>query len=112
MSDHKLVCYTGVFSVVTERSSPGTLRDDNKNGCVALTNHKSESFCLYPVNRSFSLDPVYTTTQSRNSNREKIRIPPATYNFPLLVSEKVPAGRGVLPTMVQTRGLPRKGYLF
>ena len=28
----KLVCYTAVFSVVTQRSS---LRDDSKNGCVA-----------------------------------------------------------------------------
>ena len=34
----RLVCYTGVFSVVTQRSSPlwgGALRDDTKNGCVA-----------------------------------------------------------------------------
>ena len=42
----KLVCYTAVFSVVTQRSSPLTaaeshatllraLRDDTKNGCVA-----------------------------------------------------------------------------
>ena len=32
-----LVCYTAVFSVVTERSSPlgGALRDDTKNGWVA-----------------------------------------------------------------------------
>ena len=28
----KLVCYTAVFSVVTQRSS---LRDDSKNGCEA-----------------------------------------------------------------------------
>ena len=28
-----VVCYTAVFSVVTQRSSP--LRDDTKNGCVA-----------------------------------------------------------------------------
>ena len=28
-----IVCYTAVFSVVTQRSSP--LRDDTKNGCVA-----------------------------------------------------------------------------
>ena len=35
-----VVCYTVVFSVVTQRSSPlsywgGALRDDTKNGCVA-----------------------------------------------------------------------------
>ena len=33
-----LVCYTAVFSVVTQRSSPlrrGALRDDTKNGFVA-----------------------------------------------------------------------------
>ena len=36
-----LVCYTAVFSVVTQRSSlppslwGGALRDDTKNGCVA-----------------------------------------------------------------------------
>ena len=33
-----VVCYTAVFSVVTQRSSPlweGALRDDTKNGCVA-----------------------------------------------------------------------------
>ena len=31
-----LVCYTAVFSVVTQGSSwGGALRDDNKNGCVA-----------------------------------------------------------------------------
>ena len=32
-----LVCYTAVFSVVTQRSSQweGALRDDSKNGCVA-----------------------------------------------------------------------------
>ena len=30
-----VVCYTAVFSVVTQRSSPGALRDDAKNGCVA-----------------------------------------------------------------------------
>ena len=31
-----MVCYTAVFSVVTQRSSPlGALRDDTKNGCVA-----------------------------------------------------------------------------
>ena len=35
-----LVCYTAVFSVVTQRSSPGgggggELLDDTKNGCVA-----------------------------------------------------------------------------
>ena len=31
-----VVCYTAVFSVVTQRSSPrgGALRDDAKNGCV------------------------------------------------------------------------------
>ena len=28
-----IVCYTAVFSVVTQRSS--ALRDDTKNGCVA-----------------------------------------------------------------------------
>ena len=34
----ELVCYTAVFSVVTQRSSRlwgGVLRDDTKNGCVA-----------------------------------------------------------------------------
>ena len=33
----QLVCYTAVFRVVTQRSSPlgGALRDDTKNGCVA-----------------------------------------------------------------------------
>ena len=31
-----LVCYTAVFRVVTQRSSPlEALRDDTKNGCVA-----------------------------------------------------------------------------
>ena len=33
-----IVCYTAVFSVVTQRSSPlvgGALRDDTKNCCVA-----------------------------------------------------------------------------
>ena len=33
-----VVCYTAVFRVVTQRSSPlegGALRDDTKNGCVA-----------------------------------------------------------------------------
>ena len=43
MTAGKLVCYTAVFSVVTQRSSPppnsrwwgGALRDDSKNGCVA-----------------------------------------------------------------------------
>ena len=33
-----LVCYTAVFRVVTQRSSPlwgGALCDDTKNGCVA-----------------------------------------------------------------------------
>ena len=30
-----LVCYTAVFSVVTQRSHGGALRDDTKNGCVA-----------------------------------------------------------------------------
>ena len=30
-----VVCYTAVFSVVTQRSSQGALRDDTKNGCVA-----------------------------------------------------------------------------
>ena len=30
-----VVCYTAVFSVVTQRSSPlEALRDDTKNGCV------------------------------------------------------------------------------
>ena len=30
-----VVCYTAVFSVVTQRYSPlGALRDDTKNGCV------------------------------------------------------------------------------
>ena len=31
----ELVCYTAVFSVVTQRCSGGALRDDTKNGCVA-----------------------------------------------------------------------------
>ena len=31
----RLVCYTAVFSVITQRSSGGALRDDTKNGCVA-----------------------------------------------------------------------------
>ena len=39
----RLVCYTAIFSVVTQRSSPlvsgeelgGALRDDTENGCVA-----------------------------------------------------------------------------
>ena len=30
-----LVCYTAVFSVVTQRSRGGALRHDTKNGCVA-----------------------------------------------------------------------------
>ena len=31
-----VVCYTAIFSVVTQRSSwGGALRDDTKNGCVA-----------------------------------------------------------------------------
>ena len=30
-----LVCYTAVFSVVTQCSWGGALRDDTKNGCVA-----------------------------------------------------------------------------
>ena len=29
------VCYTSVFRVVRQHSSPGALRDDTKNGCVA-----------------------------------------------------------------------------
>ena len=32
---NNVVCYTAVFSVVTQLSSPGALRDDTKNGCVA-----------------------------------------------------------------------------
>ena len=31
----RLVCYTAVFSVVTQRSSPLNNSDDTKNGCVA-----------------------------------------------------------------------------
>ena len=42
-ASHVLVCYTAVFSVVTQRSSPGPLRDDSKNGCLAD----------YPRSRSF-----------------------------------------------------------
>ena len=34
ISWYQLVCYTAVFSVVTQPSSP-ELRDDTKNGCVA-----------------------------------------------------------------------------
>ena len=30
-----VICYTAVFSVVTQRSSPGALHDDTKYGCVA-----------------------------------------------------------------------------
>ena len=30
----EIVCYTAVFSLVTQRSSP-LVRDDTKNGCVA-----------------------------------------------------------------------------
>ena len=30
-----VVCYTAVFSVVTQRSWGGALREDTKNGCVA-----------------------------------------------------------------------------
>ena len=36
LASASLVCYTAVFSVVTQSSSPqGALRDDTKNGCVA-----------------------------------------------------------------------------
>ena len=34
----EIVCYTAVFSVVTQRSAPqawGALRDDTENDCVA-----------------------------------------------------------------------------
>ena len=34
----EIVCYTAVFSVVTQRSAPqawGALRDDTENGCAA-----------------------------------------------------------------------------
>ena len=34
IAEQPLVCYTAVFSVVTQRFS-GALRDDTKNGCVA-----------------------------------------------------------------------------
>ena len=34
-STFNVVCYTAVFRVVTQRSSPLTLRDDTKNGYVA-----------------------------------------------------------------------------
>ena len=36
-ANRSLVCYTAVFSVVTQRSPlwGGALRDDTKNGCVA-----------------------------------------------------------------------------
>ena len=35
LAGERLVCYTAVFSVVTQRCFPGALRDDTKNGCVA-----------------------------------------------------------------------------
>ena len=38
LSSYILICYTAVFSVATQRSSPrvgGALRDDTKNGRVA-----------------------------------------------------------------------------
>ena len=38
LSNVWIVCYTAVFRVVTQRSSPlrgGALRDETKNGCVA-----------------------------------------------------------------------------
>ena len=31
----EVVCYTAVFSVVTQRSRGEALRDETKNGCVA-----------------------------------------------------------------------------
>ena len=39
-TDENVVCYTAVFSVVTQRFSPqsewgGALRDDTRNDCVA-----------------------------------------------------------------------------
>ena len=40
-----IVCYTAVFCVVTQRSSPGALRDDTKNGCLA--DYTGSSFCSY-----------------------------------------------------------------
>ena len=42
-ASHVLVCYTAVFCVYTQRSPPGALRDDTKNGFVAD----------YPRSRSF-----------------------------------------------------------
>ena len=40
-----IVCYTGVFCVVTQRSSLGALRDDTKNGCVA--DYTGSGFCSH-----------------------------------------------------------------
>ena len=42
----EIVCYTAVFIVVTQRSSPGGgLRDDSKNGCVA--DYQRNRMCVF-----------------------------------------------------------------
>ena len=38
-----LVCYTAVFSVVTQRSRGGALRHDTKNGCMTGLGYKKNS---------------------------------------------------------------------
>ena len=43
-----VVCYTAVFSVVTQRSSP--LRDNTKNGCVA--DYQKREWFVFPLGHS------------------------------------------------------------
>ena len=52
-----LVCYTAVFSVVTQRSSPLALRDDAKNGCVA---DYRVTRIIFLVNKYFSIRPFFS----------------------------------------------------
>ena len=41
-----LVCYTAVFSVITQRSWRGVLPDDSKNGCVAVQKKTGYQNCM------------------------------------------------------------------
>ena len=73
----RVVCYTAVFSAVTQRG--GALRDDTKNGCVA-DYHEGDTF-IYP-----HLHQQNQSVGTRNNVEYNGFIVPLKKNYFLLVA--------------------------
>ena len=79
-----IVCYTAVFSVVTQRSL--ALRDDTKNGCVA--DYENEGPLLSQIKQALLFE-IKSTCQIRSWHRLQNSPPFCVFKYLRTIKQKV-----------------------